>query len=534
MNKNKNLQSGFTLVELVVVMAIMAIIFGALMNVITPTNKFFNETEAFKDELVLSQGITDALGDEVRYSTNVVVLQNYVGVPNVADGAIAGVPDVVYDRVLLIENDEVRGAFDNNYASNKNSTVARRKGAKGQILRFEIGALGVNFNVCDMLYSEAFYDEYQYEFSATGKVDENGNGYIDFNVIMNDMVSKDGGYVANDDNYESSEFLYLKNINLDANDGYNLVVKDFKGSVDDKDYDGFERADVKSGITATTSTQQNIFDKEDSENVHTWIIYYKGSKITAGSTVTLTFDPNYTTSSGAEKPVVEKKAEIGKAFNQEPPILPDVDAAEDIYVDDAGYTYTRTFAYWTSSLDTNKHWTNADITAYIPMTDEKFTANYNEVRMSFDLVFYDKAGLTVLPNGKFDKVKHGESVEVPNVVANHDGNIIIWRDMITNAIIDEAEFSCVTQDISAYAYECKKLEVKFMKYNKEVNNTSEVELLNADVSYTGIEYTNVPAIPEIDGYTGEWATVDADGNFTPADFTNITEDTIFYPMYTAI
>lgn len=533
MKKNNN-QNGFTLVELIVVMAMMSIIFGALMNIISPTKKFFNETEAFKDELVLSQGITDALAAEVRYSTNVLVLENYVGVPDIKDGEIAGVPDVVYDRAVLLDNDLVRGAYDNKYESNKESTVSRRKGAKGQILRFEIGALGVNFNVSDMLYTEEYYDEYQYEFSASGKVDENGKGYIDFGVVMNDMVRSGGKYVDNEDNYESNEFLYLKNINLDENDGYNLVVKDFKGSTNDDDYENFERADVNAGITATTPNQTKIFEKDNVDNVHTWIIYYKGGNISAGSKVKLTFEPNYNDAHGNAKTEVVMEAEIGKAFNQQPPILPDVASMEDIFVDEAGYTYTRTFAYWTSSLDTNKHWTNADITAYIPMTDEKFTATYNETRISFDLVFYDKAGLTVLPNGKFNKVMHGSSVSVPNVVPNHDGNVIIWRDMNTNAVIDATEFSSVTRDISAYAYECKKLEYKFMQYTTEINDTSETELYFSDVAYTGIEFTNIPTVPELSGYVGVWKALDDEGNFVEADFTNVTQDMVFYPEYTAV
>ena len=79
-NKLKKNQDGFTLVELIVVVALMAIVFGALMNVIKPTNQFFQDSEAFKDEVMISEGLTDALADEIRYATNVVVLQNYVGV----------------------------------------------------------------------------------------------------------------------------------------------------------------------------------------------------------------------------------------------------------------------------------------------------------------------------------------------------------------------------------------------------------------------------------------------------------------------
>lgn len=517
MNSKKNLENGFTLVELIVVMAMMSIIFGALMNVVNPTNKFFNEAEAFKDELVLSQGVTDALADEVRYSTNVVVLQNYVGVPNIKDGKISGVADVTYDSALLFENDLVRGALDNKYPSNKESTTSRRKGARGQILRFEIGNLGVNFNVCDMLYNEAYYDEYDYQFGVSGKVDENGRGYIDFDVTMNDMVSDSaGGYKPNDDNYQSSEFLYLKNINLDDSDGYNLIVKDFGGSTDDTDYVGFERADLNSSITSTTSYQDAIYTKDDASNVHTWIIYYKGDTISAGKKVKLTFDPNYTDKSNNPKTEVVYEAEIGRAFNQAPPVVPE--SGDDVYEVD-GYKYTRTFAYWTSSLDPDKHWTNADITAYIPMTDEKFTAHYDEVKASFDVIFCDSVG-TILPNGKFERVDHGTSVIVPTVTPENPNNVIIWLDE-TNQIVDLTEFASIEKDYTVHAYECKRFVLSFE--SEDGSSTSYY-------AYDGLVFYNTPLVPEKDGYEGKWVLEDG-SDFDPE---NITGDLTLKLSYTAI
>lgn len=520
MNKKKNLENGFTLVELIVVMAIMSIIFGALMNVVNPTSKFFNEAEAFKDELVLSQGITDALGDEVRYSTNVVVLQNYVGVPKIEDGKLKGIADVTFDSALLFENDLVRGSLDNKYPKNTDSTTSRRKGARGQIMRFEIGSLGVNFNFCDMLYSEAYYDEYDYQFGVSGKVDENGRGYIDFDVTMNDMVSDSaGGYKPNDDNYKSSEFLYLKNINLDDSDGYNLVVKDFGGSTDDTDYVGFERAEAKAG-TSSTDYQNKLYATDDASNVHTWIVYYRGDSIKAGDKVKLTFDPNYKDASGNAKAEVVYEAEIGKAFNQQPPIVPDVNAKEDVFIDDAGYKHTRTFAYWTSSLDPEKKWSIADIMAYIPMTEEKFTAQYTQVKCSFDVTFYDSTGVTVLPKGEFKRVDHGTSVTVPSVTPANPDNVIIWLDE-TNQIVDLTEFASIEKDYTVHAYECKRFIISY---------TDEEGTKSSYYAYEGLEFYNEPLVPAKEGYEGKWVLE----NGTEPDYKNITDDMSLKLDYTAI
>lgn len=524
MEKNKNLQSGFTLVELIVVMAMMAIIFGALMNVVTPTNKFFTETEAFKDEVVLSEGLTNALAAEVRYATNVVVLQNYVGVPNIKGGKLAGTGDVVFDYALVADNDKTRGAFTNDYESKKNSTIARRKGAKGQILRFEIGALGVNFNVSNMLYSEDFYDKYNYEFSIAGKVDENNRGYIDFGVNMNDMVLDDtGSYVPNEDNYESSEFLYLKNINLNDNDGYQMIVKDFGGSTDDSDYVGYERIEADEGITASTDNQKGMFAKDDSNNVHTWIIYFKGSNVTAGQEVTLTFNPNYKDASGNDKEPVTFKGNVGKPFNQAPPKLPY--ATDFEYQLSDGHTYMRQFSHWTSSSDQTKEWSNADITAYIPMGDETFTAVYVDTKITYDVLFYNSNGTALLPGGENKVVSHGTKVVPPTVAPDPSkGDTVLWIDMTTGLVVDESEFNFITRDYT----------VSYMYTNKHTVTFTDEEgnVIATAYAYDGIEFTDIPSVPGKPGYTGKW--VPEFGDADEFDITNITDDVNLVPSYTPI
>lgn len=519
-NVKKN-QDGFTLVELIVVIALMAIVFGALMNVIKPTNQFFQDTEAFKDEVMITEGLTDALADELRYSTNVVVLQNYVGVPKLSiDGQLAGIPDITFDSAILIENDKPRGALESNYLSNTESTVARRKRARGQIIVFEIGGIGINFNVSSMLYNEDYYADYQYEFTASGKNDENGRAYIDFGVTMNDLVQGDSGYEINEDNYESNEFLYLKNINLNDNDGYRLYVQDFHGSTDDDDYIGFERATATTA-TAVSDIQTSMFESDNADNVHTWIIYFKGGNVDATENVQITFDPGV---GGSTSLTVNVKT--GKPINMAPPSLPEASYAD--YTGADGKVYTRRFLGWTSTTNpTEDPLTNEEIMVYIAMGDETFVAQYEDTDATYDVLFYDSNGLEM--DGGLKTILHGESVTPPDmsttIPSGYDG--YTWKYYGTvNDIVDPSEFSFVTRDLYVEPYYFNVYTVTFQDENGNVIETVDV--------MGGTDCTTVPDVPEKAGYAGEWMRLKADGTTELANFGAVSEDLIIVPQYTEI
>lgn len=521
MKKIKNNQSGFTLVELIVVMALMSIVFGALMNVLKPTNQFFAETEAFKDEVMISEGLTDALSAEVRYATNVVVLKNYVGVPKLdAEGQLAGIPDVKFDSAMLIDNDQVRGYYDKDYLANRSSTVARRKGARGQIVVFEIGGIGINFNVSSILANEDYYGDYQYNFDVSGKTDENGRSYIDFQVTMNDLVKSGTSWVSSEDNYESSEFLYLKNINLKDNDGYTMIVKDFNNSTEDDDYIGFERTPVLNGV-ATTSCQSSLFNGSNSSNSHTWILYYKGGSIDAGKEITLSFDPG----EGGLEPV-NMTGYVGKAFNQVPPTFPET--GYDKYESD-GKVFTRRFVGWMSTAyPTEEPLTNEQIMAYIPLENETFKAVYSEADATYTVTFYDVNGTQL--GEKIENIRHGESISsrIPTVSIPDDYELIWKHKGTVNDIVYFTEFDSVTNDYEVEPYFYKW---KYVHFYDESGKEIYVDMV---MSGCALDSSKIPEVPEKSGYTGVWVVKNPDGTTSAPNFGVINEDLEIYPKYTEI
>ncbi len=144
MNKNRK---GFTLVELIVVVTIFGVILGAILNMIKPANNVYHDADATMESNVIGSGLIDYLDDELRYSTNVLVLKDYIGVPDVSTSGTIGESGVTYSNCIVIDNNNLRGYSLKNYSGNDTDTAAKRMGAKGCILNVgKVNTEGLNFN----------------------------------------------------------------------------------------------------------------------------------------------------------------------------------------------------------------------------------------------------------------------------------------------------------------------------------------------------------------------------------------------------
>ena len=509
----KNLQSGFTLVELIVVIALMAIVFGALMNVLRPTNIFFNETEAFKDEVMISAGLTNALGDEVRYSTNVLVLQNYVGVPKISsDGKLDGTGDIEYDAAIMFDNQNVRGSALSDFDAN--ATAARRKGATGQIVTFGLNNIGIDFGTASMLYSEPYYADYSYDFDVTGNLDENGMGYIDFGITMWDYSASGANYDYDELPYESSEFLYLKNVNLLPDDGYNVVVKDFGGSIEDADYVGFERETADASFTAA---QKAYYEKDNTDNVHTFIIYFRNVAVSDLPTVTITLSPGeggattqqFTVSNGRQCRIVSSVS------------FPEA-GHDTIYADSSEYTLQ--FVGWKSTTN-DVVLNNDELFNYVPTADEEFVAQYLATGLE-RTVSFTVEGVTTTHT-----VDYGASVTPPDVTVPTGYDGFVWvpsttdlSQSVNNVAVepDSADFDSVTSNMNLVPFFYNNHLVTFVDEN-------DAELHSTTVR-TGYDIESYD-VPEKSGYTGVWNIVNEDGTLIPYVSSNVRSDMTIKAVY---
>ena len=63
----KTNNSGFTLVELIVVMALLAIIMGAILNFIQPTAKLYATTNAYLNQEEAVSSVYNVLNDDLMF-----------------------------------------------------------------------------------------------------------------------------------------------------------------------------------------------------------------------------------------------------------------------------------------------------------------------------------------------------------------------------------------------------------------------------------------------------------------------------------
>lgn len=264
MNKNRK---GFTLVELIVVVTIFGVILGAILNMIKPANNVYHDADATMESNIIGSGLIDYLDDELRYSTNVLVLKDYIGVPDVSNSGTIGASGVTYSNCIVIDNNNLRGYSLKNYSGNDTDTAAKRMGAKGCILNVgKVNTEGLNFNNSAVARGVDFYDNYKFDIGASiSKMYT-----LDVSLTAYQPTYENGSYTFTKTKYKKDAAVNLTNINIDEGDSYN--VNDYKDFSVAPDYVTYPRATTApAGCTA----QQEKYYSLDASNTYTYIFYDK-------------------------------------------------------------------------------------------------------------------------------------------------------------------------------------------------------------------------------------------------------------------
>ena len=199
MNKNRK---GFTLVELIVVVTIFGVILGAILNMIKPANNVYHDADATMESNVIGSGLIDYLDDELRYSTNVLVLKDYVGVPDVSNSGTIGASGVTYSNCIVIDNNNLRGYSLKNYSGSDTDTAAKRMGAKGCIINVgKVNTEGLNFNNSAVARGVDFYDNYKFDIGASiSKIEEMST--LDVSLTAYQPTYENGSYTFTKTKYK--------------------------------------------------------------------------------------------------------------------------------------------------------------------------------------------------------------------------------------------------------------------------------------------------------------------------------------------
>lgn len=267
MNKNRK---GFTLVELIVVVTIFGVILGAILNMIKPANNVYHDADATMESNIIGSGLIDYLDDELRYSTNVLVLKDYIGVPDVSTSGTIGASGVTYSNCIVIDNNNLRGYSLEDYSGNDTDTAAKRMGAKGCILNVgKVNTEGLNFNNSAVARGVDFYDNYKFDISASiSKIEEMYT--LDVSLTAYQPTYENGSYTFTKTKYKKDAAVNLTNININEGDSYK--VRDYKDFSVYPDYVKYpQAATAPAGCTA----QQEKYYSSDASNKYTYIFYDK-------------------------------------------------------------------------------------------------------------------------------------------------------------------------------------------------------------------------------------------------------------------
>lgn len=302
-------KKGFTLVELIVVVCIFGIILGAILNIIRPTNEIYNDADETMHTNTIGSGLAEYVDDELRYSTNILILENFAGVPEVSTTGKVGTYECQFTNCLVFDNQNLRGANLKNYTGD-NDTVAKRMGATGNIIKVsKLNTEGFNFNNSVVCKGVDFYDKYKFEFN---KFDDSDvmidNQTIDLSANLNNLAEgisgakkfnfylkvqayvprfENGAYHFEKSKYKKLTTIDLININIDKDDNFKLMADINFGDefVGHNFYANPLYGDVKQATAApadATASQQRYYDTADT-NTYTYIFYKKETSANASN-----------------------------------------------------------------------------------------------------------------------------------------------------------------------------------------------------------------------------------------------------------
>lgn len=314
MNKNRK---GFTLVELIVVVTIFGVILGAILNMIKPANNVYHDADATMESNIIGSGLIDYLDDELRYSTNVLVLKDYIGVPDVSTSGTIGGSGVTYSNCIVIDNNNLRGYSLKNYSGSDTDTAAKRMGAKGCIINVgNVNTEGLNFNNSAVARGIDFYDNYKFDIGASiSNIEEMST--LDVSLTAYQPTYENGSYTFTKTKYKKDAAVNLTNINIKKDDSYK--VHDYKDFSVHPAYVTYPQATTApAGCTA----QQEKYYSLDASNTYTYIFYDK-TTVSSSKTYSVKFiysasDPDSTLRG---KQIDTKSVKAGTVYKA-PPSMP--------------------------------------------------------------------------------------------------------------------------------------------------------------------------------------------------------------------
>ncbi len=258
----KNNESGFTLVELVVVVAIFGIIMGAALNLMKPMNEMYRKNKTTMETNTTGTGLVNYIDKELRYATNIVVLKDYKGVP------VASNVGNQYTNVLILDNNNPAGYSTTGY------TPTAIMGETGQVIKCSIVSGEINIKDSAVAMGKDAYDKYLYDFEAYAS-DASGKSFLNFNMKTKSASYYSGAYHFDKVEFEKKNTTDLININSiltfksEGTFAFDATAPDY-GDYSPGDYTTYPI--VSTPPAGLTTEQQSYYG---TSNAYTYVFYSK-------------------------------------------------------------------------------------------------------------------------------------------------------------------------------------------------------------------------------------------------------------------
>lgn len=189
MKKNKK---GFTLVELIVVMALMGIVMTAVMMIIKPTNDIYRKVNVTENQEAVCILAGNDISGELKYAKDVAIIKCSSGT-----AFPTGFSASQYPNVIKIDN-----------------TAVRSDSKKGAVGVFQKGTnTGSGIGNMSYIVNQDIYDEDSYRITIAQYGKDTTTNYLTLNFAANSLDYDGHNYVENTDStYNYSKTIEFTNI----------------------------------------------------------------------------------------------------------------------------------------------------------------------------------------------------------------------------------------------------------------------------------------------------------------------------------
>ncbi len=358
---NKKNEKGFTLVELVVVIALLTVMMGAILQLMGPIRQVYNTTLNTVNTKTAGETIIGYIEDKTRYATDMLVLKNYEGVPQISPIGTSetfkvGACSAPFTECIIVDNNHLR---DEMFADFSNDTLTSRKNCRGTVYtlkdlggkdyldltKAKAGSIGNNVYGPYSYHTNIFLEENKFKYDLLVDVESYA------------MEFQNNAYVeAADPEYTANRKFDLTNINIDKDDSYK--VWDFLDFATEANYTKYPQATAPSALSAKLQSFYNTSNK------YTYVFYgVKSTNDSVKFTYTFQYDTTDTSFPKAGEILAARPVNAGKyldAVSVPTPVWPR-----------AGYTG---YYYRSGGVNYDK-----DGIAQIQATEDMvFTIYYNE------------------------------------------------------------------------------------------------------------------------------------------------------------